>query len=342
MTPPGNPLPEPDHDASIAAGRWLARRDRGFTAGEQDAFSDWLAADPRHRAAFRRLDRAWSSLDSLAAWQPAESADPNPDLLAPGRARRGFSRGWFAGVCAIGAAAAVAALVFRGPESAPPSPEPAPGLRVIPEPEKQFLVDGSLAEINHGSRLEVDFRDHERRLRLRAGEVHLSVVKDAARPFVVEVDGVLVRAVGTAFNVRRDQQGLEVLVTEGAVEVARAAAAPVRVTRGERARIEPGRDPVVTPESPGVIAQELAWRGVRLEFEGTPLRAVVAEFNLRNSRQLVIGDAAAGRVGVSGTFRADEPEAFARLLEAGFGLTVERLSSGAWVLNSSAGRAEGK
>ena len=80
----------------------------------------------------------------------------------------------------------------------------------------------------------------------------------------------------------------------------------------------------------------MAWRGERLEFEGLPLRAVVAEFNLRNSRQLVIGDAAAGRVKVAGTFRADEPEAFARLLEAGFGLTIERHDAGAWVLHSAA------
>jgi transmembrane sensor len=90
--------------------------------------------------------------------------------------------------------------------------------------------------------------------------------------------------------------------------------------------------------NPATVARELAWRAVRLEFEALPLDAVVVEFNLRNARQLVIGDPAAGRVKVAGVFRADEPEAFARLLEASFGIAVDRHPEGAWVLRSAAGR----
>ncbi len=74
---------------------------------------------------------------------------------------------------------------------------------------------------------------------------------------------------------------------------------------------------------------------MRLEFEGLPLASVVTEFNLRNTLQLAIGDTAAGRVKVAGTFQADQPEAFARLLEAGFGIAVERRSVGAWLLRTA-------
>src|SRR3546814_19688281 len=45
------------------------------------------------------------------------------------------------------------------------------------------------------------------------------VAKDRARPFVVEVGDVRVRAVGTAFGVKRTAGGVDVQVTEGVVEV---------------------------------------------------------------------------------------------------------------------------
>jgi transmembrane sensor len=328
--PEQNPL-------AAEAGAWLARRDRGFTAAEQDAFLQWLRADPRHRAALARLDRAWLALDSLAAWQPADGARPNPDLLAPARARA--RRAWIFSLGGLAAAAALAWLFRPAPAVSPDGIAGAPGVRVIPRPERQALADGSVAEVNHGGRLEIAFDAAERRVRLREGEVHLTVEKDAARPFLVEAGGgVVVRAVGTAFNVRRERDAVEVLVTEGRVQIESPGGAPAPVAAGERARIEPGLAPVVSAAAGESAARELAWRAVRLEFEALPLAAVVTEFNLRNARQLAIGDAAAGRVKVAGVFRADEPEAFARLLEASFGIAVERRAEGAWMLRSAARR----
>jgi transmembrane sensor len=173
-------------------------------------------------------------------------------------------------------------------------------------------------------------------VRLRDGEVYLTVARDAARPFLVEAGGVTVRAIGTAFNVRRDRDAVEVIVTEGRVQLEPAGGAPVSLAAGERARAAPGERPVVSATDPAAVARELAWRTVRLEFEALPLESVIVEFNLRNTRQLAVGDAAAGRVKVAGTFRADEPEAFARLLEASFGIAVQRSATGPWVLRSAA------
>ena len=327
------------HPIAATAAAWLSRRDRGFTPAEQDAFLQWLAADPRHRAEVARIERSWQALDSLAAWQPADGTAPNPDLLAPRPAgrHRWLARAGFAAAGAV-LAAAVIALWWPAPVSSVAVGKissAVAGVRVLPRPEPQALADGSVAEIKHGGHFEVAFDQAERRVRLQKGEVHLTVAKDAARPFVVEVGGVKVRAVGTAFSVRLERDQVDVLVTEGRVLVESANGAPVSVANGERARVGADLRPVVAAEEPEAIEQALAWRTVRLEFEGLPLVAVVTEFNLRNSLQLAIGDAAAGRVKVAGTFQADKPEAFARLLEAGFGIAVERRAGGAWVLHSA-------
>lgn len=343
MNTPDSSSEQDRHAIAATAAGWLARRDRGFTPAEQDAFLQWLAADPRHRAEVARIETSWRALDSLAAWQPADGTEPNPDLLAPAPAarRRGpLARGRLA-LAGVGllAAASLAFLLWPGePGSAghaPEKPVPVAGVRVIPRPEPQALTDGSVAQVNHGGNLEVAFGETERRVRLREGEVHFTVAKDAARPFVVEAGGVRVRAIGTAFSVRWDRDQVDVLVTEGRVQVESDAGAPVPVASGERARVGVDQRPVVVAEEPETIERELAWRAVRLEFEGLPLAAVVAEFNLRNTLQFAIGDTAAGRVKVAGTFQADKPEAFARLLEAGFGIAVERRSGAPWVLRSA-------
>jgi transmembrane sensor len=328
--------PSPLDPVAAAAAVWLARRDRGFTPTEQDDFLLWLAADPRHRAEIARLGRSWHLLDGLAAWQPADGAAPNPDLLAPPprrtrpRWRRSF---WPAGAAAV---VGVALAVWLAASDPSPSAASAPvaGLWVIPPPDPISLEDGSLAQVNHGGRMEVAFAAEERRVRLTEGEAYFAVRREPERPFLVEVGDVTVRAIGTAFSVHRTPAGVEVLVTEGRVEVAAPARAPVPVGVGERARIGPDLRPAVGVAQPEVVERTLAWRAVRLEFDGLPLAAVVTEFNLRNALQLEIGDVPAGRLRVAGTFRADKPEAFARLLEAGFGIAVERRSGAAWVLRS--------
>ena len=341
----GSHPPEGSDSIAAHASAWLARRDRGLSAAEQDEFLQWLREDARHRAALTRLERTWGALDTLSQWQPAHSARPNPDLLAPPQ-RSSCRRSWRVILGGAGlAAAALWILAWSLPGTTNHEPaEVAQGLRVIPAPERQMLEDGSILELKRGSGFSLVFTTAERRVRLLQGEFHVTVAKNAARPFIVDVDGLAVRAVGTAFNVRRGAAAIEVLVTEGTVQLesppARKKSAPddrraVPVRAGERARVvskEPLALPIVETVSATEMERELAWQSARLEFEELPLAAVVAEFNLRNRQQLVIGDPSIASLRVAGTFRADRVEAFARLLEATFGIKVDRGQEGAWEL----------
>ena len=60
-----------------------------------------------------------------------------------------------------------------------------------------------------------------RRVKLDQGEAFFDVSKDAARPFVVDIADKRVIAVGTQFSVRRDNNNIRVLVTEGRVWIER-------------------------------------------------------------------------------------------------------------------------
>ena len=335
------------------ASAWLARRDRGLTAAEQDGYFEWLRADPRHGAMIAHLEKTWGALDALAEWRPTHSTRPNPDLLATPTPFR--KSGWARRIkcpltirtLAAAAAAVVVAGVFVFQSVSPESPASSGTVRVIPSPERLTLEDGSVVELNHGGKLEIDFSSETRRVRLVRGEAHFTVTKNPARPFIVEANGVAVRAVGTAFNVRHSAAAVEVLVTEGQVQVERSIAvvaasaptplapAPTALVAGERAIVDttaPTAQLVVATVGPTEIAHALSWQGVRLEFAELPLAEVVTEFNLRNRQQLFVGDAATGRLRVGGSFRADNVDGFVRLLEASFGVSAQRRADGALVL----------
>jgi transmembrane sensor len=207
------------------------------------------------------------------------------------------------------------------------------------------LPDGSLVTLNTNSAVDVQFTPAERRVRLLRGEAHFTVARNPHQPFIVESNGVAVRAVGTAFNVRRHTDAIEVFVTEGSVRVddagrgesllaLPAAAAPdpreKRVlTAGEKVVVavrnasapQPARSTTISADE---IEQALAWQKRRLEYVDVPLSEIVADFNRYNQHRLVIPDARLSAQRFGGTFPAGDYESFVQLLESTFGVVVER------------------
>ncbi len=310
-----------------AAAAWVARRDRGLTPAEQDAFFLWLAADPRHGERFARHQRGWSELAHLAQWRPEHGAEPNADVLAPPagprRPRSGRLLRWIVPP-ALAAAACVAFVIHSTNRALPPATPVAAesGYRQL------VLDDGSLVELNRGAQFTAAFTPGERRVVLERGEALFTVAKNPARPFIVEVAGVTVRAVGTAFNVRLGPAAVDVLVTEGRVQLDRPAApfaTPALLSAGQHA-VMPlvGPAPVATQFTPADIERVLAWQPKLLEFAATPLADVVAEFNRRNAIHILVADDALRSLPIGASFRSDNVDGFVRLLEASFGVRVER------------------
>jgi len=339
-----------NHDASLEriehdAAAWVLRCDRGLTPAEQDAYSEWLAADPRHCAQLARHRQHWGRLDKLAQWMPEHSAQPNPDLLAP-PPRRPLRYVPVALTLAVAAAVAVFLFVPRSHE-AEPAPGRAPAVAKVAPPAasgQRVLDDGTVVELNRDAAVTVQFTAAERRVRLERGEAHFTVTKNPARPFIVNAAGIDVRAVGTAFNVRVESAAVEVLVTEGTVrldsrpEIASATPAPLvpALEARQRAVVSMGvaaPPPQIDTLTAGEIERVLAWQHRLLNFTSAPLQEIVAEFNRRNSVQLVVIDPELAAVRISASFRSDNIDGFVTLLEAGFGARAERRGDGKIVLS---------
>lgn len=213
------PQPENPAAAEPAAALWLARQDRGLTPEEATALAAWLARDARHAAAWARLGGTWHDLSSLASDTDLQhAADCVVQQAAARRARRANRWRHWCAAASLAAAAALGVLLWSPWSGSPPAADSR--LQVIASAARRLpLPDGSVAELNGDSRIETHFTAQARHVRLLQGEAHFIVAKDSARPFYVQAGDVAVRAVGTAFNVRLQTERIEVLVTEGHVQV---------------------------------------------------------------------------------------------------------------------------
>jgi len=249
------------------------------------------------------------------------------------RRRRLQVSGGIVALLAIGIAWQVA---IRRPDGiAPQEPPKLQSFAKISLPVRQVLADGSIVELKNDAEISVDFSGPFRRVRLRRGEAHFQVAKNAERPFVVTAGGVEARAVGTAFSVQLDRGAVEVLVTEGQVDVKKATttlaqvpSAGALVTAGNRAVVDlkPGMSglPKVEAVSALELEERLSWRVPRLEFSATPLVEVMPFFNRYSHDKIVLGDPALGTLQLSGVLRADNTHALLRILELGLGIKAER------------------
>lgn len=326
---------KPGTQLENAAAAWALRIADGLSRREKAELGEWLAADPSHATLLAEYQATWNRFERLT---PAEA--PLPAGPAPSRP---IFAGWRLVWPAL-AAAAIALAVWWHPAPGPAAPVRPVAVATPPalpsSCERRVLDDGTVVELNRGATLSVAFTAAERRVSLVRGEATFAVAKNPLRPFIVEVDGVEVKAVGTAFNVRRGQHAVEVLVTEGVVHVtqppAQAAAPvtpPVVLTAGQSVTVDDQPTaPTVATRSAEEIERMLAWRPRLLEFDDVPLAEIVAAFNDRNPVRLVIEDPALAAQRMTASFRSDNIEGFTRLLDGNYGIRAETREDGAITL----------
>jgi transmembrane sensor len=335
-------------DASIrqAAAEWLALQEQGLSPAQSVELARWLAADKRHEKNFRALQEAWTHLDRLRGSHVGARLEAELSELPGARCSRVQELAsrrvrWVSGAVAASLVWGVVYFAWWRPQQAggPYAEIAATEIGVV---RTLKLPDGSKVSLNTNTAVEVRFTTAERRIHLSRGEALFTVAKNPARPFVVNVAGTDVSAVGTEFNVRLRSEEVEVIVNEGLVRIADAVngesllgqpeslPVPPLLSAGNRVVI-----PVTSTQKPAVksaapmaidfveIKRSLAWRDRRLVFESAPLHTIVEEFNRYNRRQLVIADATLADRRFGGTFEATDTHTFVELLRSNYDVSVE-------------------
>lgn len=308
---------------------WFARL-RSDELGEEDRarFSRWLAADPAHVSAYADYQGLWSDLDDVAASGPI-LAMRREALKAAERPRRRPRPRWVPlGAIAAGVAAALVGgwLLVQGPALAPQSVGsggPSIYLTEVGERSSITLADGSVVQLNTDSRLEVEFTDGRRGLKLLRGQALFEVAHDRNRPFVVQAAGQQITALGTAFDVHVEAGETRVTLIEGRIEVKRVNGTALFPVVPEVRRLTAGEELVAIEARPFVVRvadveKAVSWREGRVVFSDEPLAQVVEEINRYSTRKVVLGDGDLGAMRVSGVFRPGSADRFVAALEIGF------------------------
>ncbi|SMF94178.1 FecR family protein [Methylomagnum ishizawai] len=304
------------------AGAWWVKLDGGGLSPQQrSAFEAWLAADPAHRQAFARVERLWGELDALRPSIPPAAASPRnvPPPTPVRKPRPSPSWRW------PGLAAALALAVLAGTD---PLVDWRADYQAAAGETRLFeLPDGSKVQLNSRSALALHDRPDARELELLAGEAWFQVAPDPARPFRVLADGVSATALGTAFEVRRGDDKVEVTVFEHRVAVRGATGVAVDLGEGQRVSVStrgPGPVERVDPALAG------AWRRGLLVFQDEPLGEVVARLNRARRGRILLADPGLADRRVSGVFHTAPPLAAVDALERSLGLRSTRL--GEWLV----------
>jgi transmembrane sensor len=149
------------------------------------------------------------------------------------------------------------------------------------------------------------------------------------------MSNIVVRAVGTQFNIDRRATRTVVTVLEGRVAVVAGVngGLPVLSVADQ-----------VTVDATGLgtlqrgvnLAEAIAWTQHQLVFKRRPLGEVAAEFNRYNVGQIEIRSAALRAEEVTGTFRTQDVESFLAVLAGIPGVQVAADGAGGYVVTSAA------
>ncbi|MEM6898532.1 MAG: FecR domain-containing protein [Pseudomonadota bacterium] len=337
-----------DEKIADAAHRWRAvLQDEQYSKQDRSKFERWMAADPRHAAAFAEAEIFWKQLESVSF---RATEDLSSEMQ---RARRRLSilpnsyRPFLfvtaAAFAAIGAFALSQIQTFAPAsqntiaQATPTEFETATG-----ESQTYVLPDGTRLTLGALSAVEFAEMESERRAKLIAGSAYFEVVENKDRPFLVEIGGASVKVTGTSFNLDRRGDAVTVSVAEGSVRVShpfvvegaifKSSSEEWRAQRGQMMQVVQlgAGDQVAVSKRAGlgkvesVRAEAIgAWRDGQLIYVRAPIGDVIADLNRYSATEIIASDDIRD-IRISGTFAANEPETVLRALEEALPLEVQQ------------------
>lgn len=356
--------------------QWLVKfeSDEKPSIQEIKQFNAWLSKSPVHRQTLLRLAKTWSDMDIMSGLMIPLGCSLKPrkcKFAAITSAVAIFTKNISGAVVSktlrgvrplmllpVLILVVTLSLSFFKTSLRPVIPNNS-YVTSIGEHSKHILDDGSVLSLNSNSKVEVNYDLSKRVVNLLKGEAHFDVIFDPHRPFEVYVGNRVVKAVGTAFSVYRLEENVEVLVTEGKVELAviestllvkpdlssiknnalnqnlgvnsteNTVTVVASLVAGQSISI-PIRsnqlDAPVVKYAQGELVRKLSWLDGRLVFAGESLEEVVAEVSRHTPILIEVVDPELKQLRIGGQFQAGETDALFDVLESGFGVKITRIN----------------
>lgn len=320
-----------DGRAKEEAAAWFARLNtRSIPAAALEEFRLWRQI-PGNREAYAAIEAIWSKTGKLRS-------DPDMDeavTAALARTRKHRRGAALLGalksrpVTSFGAAAIAALVVLAGVQWVQARSIYSTG---VGEQRLVRLDDGSRVRLDTQTQIKVRFSQGARRVVLERGQAFFDVAHDTGRPFVVAAGTADIQAVGTRFDVRRDDGKVQVILLDGIVEV-RATASASTAGGQQSWTLKPGEQlitgrEVVAPRSVDVAAAT-SWTDGRITFRAVPLTTAIAEVNRYSDQKIELDAPLVEAIPVTGVFNSGDTDAFVAAVSDLHGLRAVRQPDGA-------------
>ena len=280
-------------DAAIA---WQLCLDCGNgSAVEQAEFATWYAASEEHA-------RAWQQLGMLDQRFSAASVPARNALL---NARKGMQqrlRKTGTGLASL--ALACGLTLFAGKQYLPIDYWLADQRTATGEQRQLRLADGTLLNLNTHSAVDVVFDDSTRRIILLEGEIMVQTGHGDPRPFIVQTRDGSLRALGTRFLVKREDDGTRLSVLQSRV-AAHPQSSANETIYGQGQQVLMQRDGL--GQMLAVRAEADAWTRGMLVLDNVRLADMVSELNRYRRGHLGV-DPSVADLRITGSFPLNNVE----------------------------------
>ncbi|MDF9618437.1 FecR domain-containing protein [Pseudomonas entomophila] len=284
---------------------WYVRlHDSHVDDSTRAAWQAWHAADPRHAAAWARLEQLQCRLGNA----PSGAAQT---LEIARQDRRHV-------VKALALLLGVGAIGWQGYRA---SPWQADYSTRVGERRQLTLADGTRLDLNTDSRVDVRFDAGRRLIHLRQGEILVETAKDP-RPLSVRTTEGEILALGTRFSVRQDNGLSHVAVAAHAVEVRPDRSAQVaRIDSGHSLSFSADTVGAPSPLPPGAQA----WAQGMLVTVDWRLGDVIHQLGRYRPGYLGCAGEVAG-LRLSGAFKLDDTDVALASLEDALPVRARRMT----------------
>jgi transmembrane sensor len=297
MPPPSPAFSQQTFEQAVT---WfVALQEISVDQAQQAKFQRWLQQHESHAAAYAEAEQLWSSFDNIKT----------ADVPGLSTARAAAPRSIWHGLASVLLLAAASGWWL---DDHAPTANYATN---IGDRQTIVLADGSRIELNAATELSVRLSWFRREVRLDHGQAMFTVAHERLRPFDVHSGALKIHDIGTQFDVRKNQHGVEVVVLNGSVELsADRQQRAKRLTAGQRCRMDQFNHlqaiEAVDVDKAGT------WLNGRLVFDHTPLSEVTAEIERHHPITFQFADASLAKETVSGNFSTADLKPFLRSLES--------------------------
>lgn len=187
------------------------------------------------------------------------------------------------------------------------------------------LPDGSTAFLNKNSQISYEYnsRKKTRKVKLK-GEAFFDVKHEEEKPFIIETEEVLIRDLGTTFNVKAypESNNVEVIVESGEVQIYTLNDDGILLKAGEKGFYDKTLKAFSKIEK--IDTNGLAYKTRVFSFNNTDLQSVVEMLNTIYDSKITLGNKALSNCHVTVNFNNDNLDLVVEILAETLNLKVTR------------------